>query len=664
MLHRAILLAAFSVAPLSGAAISFEVPEGTVVECRTVPAAGLLERRSPVLFEWVPSTGSRLECDAPGFEPVDVTPASIAPEAPVSMIAALPLTLKFVDREAFEVEWVELAAGHRARVVARRGFESAASISIPVRSETTRLLRIHRRGAAPFTFAVEPPSASEVARDPVSVPDRRQGGELAGRFEEAAFMPRMVSLRKSLERSGGDVRIPVDRDGFFSLSGIAAGAALLSAEFEGGFSKPLGSVSIKAEQTEERYALAFPDVAALDATLATPPCDGGSAFVLTLISGGTSIFRSEPTPECIWSLEGIPSGAPLLLLVTENAAGSSIASHELELPKGRRDSLFLEESAVMVSGSVTFGSADPASGIELRFEKEPFTRIVRTEADGTFEARLEAPGRWSIGLLLDDGVNRIIGLPVESRELVRGDNEVDIELPPGRIVVEVKTEDASAGAHAQLQVRGPKPLTFPAAILDPIRLIALPVGDYELRASIPGFGTSRPVPVGLTESSPEQTVTLLVERKEIRIVIAADGAPLESATINMSAEKVGPGEFVVRQDGGGVFVARAPGFEPQCATLTAPLTRVELLSQGPHVASFSFASLPEGPFGVSARGFRGPSCPVDLQGMIRWRDQRLEIHGLYPGAYELLIAGRVVPFVVPSGTIDVKSAPEPAAVGR
>jgi hypothetical protein len=177
--------------------IALRVPEGprsasdVIAQCELRNAKGeresqdgRLRRGTGLTWLWSCLPGDLVSCDAPGREPVDITALSCAePDAPVSLQAARQIVLTSqAGAEPLTLEWlVERKEGGLQRLALRSFAAATPLLSVPV-GDGNRVLRVHRRSAAPVSIPIEPEPRSQTYK----VPPPQAGGEI---FTVASVWP-------------------------------------------------------------------------------------------------------------------------------------------------------------------------------------------------------------------------------------------------------------------------------------------------------------------------------------------------------------------------------------------------------------------------------------------------------------------------------------------
>lgn len=142
---------------------------------------------------------------------------------------AAPLTLEWL---------IEKKNGGLERAVIRTFATGTPSLSVPT-GDGTRVLRVHRSGAAPVSILIEPTTRAQT----YDVPPPQAGGEIFGRVLSSGVLRPEVMLLNANGNNGGNGnghgngfidKAPIDSRGYFRFGAIAkAGAYSLTPVYKG-----------------------------------------------------------------------------------------------------------------------------------------------------------------------------------------------------------------------------------------------------------------------------------------------------------------------------------------------------------------------------------------------------------------------------------------------
>ena len=236
--------------------------------------------------------------------------------------------------------------------------------------------------------------------------------------------------------------------------------------------------------------------------------------------------------------------------------------------------------SVSVRGRVHAGDEGVAG--TLTFRKPGHSVKIDTDSHGTFVTVLPADGKWSVNVMSKDRRNSvrrdlsIVSSEVDSDGYVRA----DIDLPKGTVsgrVVDRKGEPvrkvvvfALCGSQECGQSAVDEEGRF--------RIIGLETGNAALQALAIGRGQSDPLPVTVSESTSDVTLTFHPLKNVRGVVTTPTGSPIAGAILRFFAPTFSQG-FEVVSGPGGRFTADLPETEaPVTAVVLSGLYAVRILS--------------------------------------------------------------------------------------
>lgn len=577
---------------------------------------------------WDESSVPRLACDGPGLEPRDVGPGEDQTFLPAGRV-----TLRQPEPHPLRIEW--LSVDTVVEVLAERSYQAATDLVIPVTEADDRWLRITRDGYAPVTLRPEPGEDGVL-----HLPKFRKGGEIFGRIPERDFMPEKI--RTWL---GNDEAVVSDR--FFSLH-TEPGSHHLRAHYVGGVVLPIRErVEVRSGESTWFTFSHVPPLAALSVLVSHDLCVGEPRIIL-LGNRDPLVEQDLDIQTCRARFEGL---RPRKVTARVSHPEGVLATADVALGPGREHQIFLEANTPLVHGTVLMGG-DPVPEARLDFRAPPDAVTVTADLTGRYRVRLPQAGTWSVS----SAFGKYGYVRGERYEFVPGEQEVDIELPIGRLDIVVEA-DGGADKLAQVEVRGPRFASTIARLDETTEIAGLPLGSYEVEAYSSGLGASDLVKVELTDDAPVREVTLRLEPSVATLtILTSAGAPVAGATVRAGARRfreTGPGVFRLNDVRAGELVRiEAKGYEPKCVDAQVPQTRAVLTPAGPHRLEIK---TPARNVGFALRGFIGSNCVVSRSDLpVQYTSDGIAILGLNPGIYTVHIAGRQISAQVPGPTIDLR----------
>jgi hypothetical protein len=620
-----ISIAAMALAPaLAAATVDVRSPQD--VSCRHAETATVIRPETGTLT-WDAVAMPRLQCEGEGLEPRDVTTA----DARVDFFPAFPLTLKNVSTDA-AVMWLDVE--REPLVLAERTVAPSAEVTILVARKRNRWIRISRKGAAPVTLRV--PDESDAT---ITVPPAVRGGEIFGRIS-----PRKIEPLGMATSDGHRGRV---ERGYFSISGVPPGPAMLRAIYAGGVEQPSSRTVRVSEQLSVWVASELPRVGRIEVTIEPSACE--EKATVAIFAAGTHVYSQPVDPrECRVAIEGIPpiafdvrlfdSSGTLLGTVDDTALPDDVVR------------LTLGHNVPVVHGVVTIGG-ERAPSARLRFtnDRDPAIDVSANEA-GAYDVRLPRPGKWSIHSFAAPQMNLRGGT---SADFLPGEQEFNVDLPAGQLRIQVEADDRTV-SHVQLSVTGPASVSSFVGVREPLVLRGLPAGEYVVRANFPGKGEATET-VQLTNEEPSKEITLALRGEPLSIVVRdVNGTALPSARIiaNGRVLSASANRSFSADDlrNGSPLRVTAPGHEPTCATVLRPVTTVTLRRQGALEARFvSRAAVRQ--FAILRDG---TACAVQAADLMWQRTETgFVIRNLNAGGYTLMIEGKAQRFTVPGEPVDL-----------
>lgn len=232
---------------------------------------------------------------------------------------------------------------------------------------------------------------------------------------------------------------------------------------------------------------------------------------------------------------------------------------------------------VRISGLVTLnGNPMPRQALE----------IANTDTDQTLSATTDDKGRYSL-LVPEVGeyLVRVVsahdfGHLEARRDVIVGDNQLDLALAGGTVRLNFLRAGAPPSGPVNFALDGSQRFAGTATTFtEPTELLAIPFGNYTVRASMPPNLVADAMPLILDAASGARSLTLdLREQRATLKVIDGSGGEVKGVRARASAQilrSLADGAFdVTRVSPGTEIIVRAPGRTPACVILEPDVENV------------------------------------------------------------------------------------------
>jgi hypothetical protein len=604
-----------------------------------------LRRGAELAWLWSCLPGDVVSCDAPGREPVDITAASCtSPDAQAYMLPARQITLASqASGDMLTVEWLVEQREGLQRLAVRSFTPTISRMNVPV-GDGKRVLRVHRRDAAPVTIAIEPEPRSQTH----AVPAPQSGGEVFGRvLPSVVIRPQAIAINGN----GTSDSTPVDERGYFRFAAIPKGGVYaLSPVYKGPVTGTAIRVEVWLARSTDVLPLPLPATGGLSVTIdgsLSAPEARVRASLLGEENDGVGKRHAvrwsaslDPTVT-LYEAEGLRPGRYLVELGGEN---SVLASALAEINVDVHTSVVLTRPRVAIEGRVTISGSRAPAGLLITFANGQREWRATTDDEGRVSLVVDRRGRFSVQI----GAAQYLSAVMRTMTFDQEENEFNLDLPGGLLRVHLRRKDGMAvDEPVQIAVTGPAQLggfVKPGEGTD-FLFIGLDYGKYRVTADTASNLVASPANASLTKEQPTATVDLVLEeqKRSVLHVVDPDGRPVHNAQVYAGAlapaeDPVGSGMYpLTRTPVGTEVLLAAPGFLPTCALAETDDWTVSLLRPSAHVSQIRLTPTVAAAIG-EVLGAPLSRCPVPLQ-MLPLRFERdaggalITINGLPEGQF-------------------------------
>ena len=364
-------------------------------------------------------------------------------------------------------------------------------------------------------------------------------------------------------------REPVNRFGFFQLSGLPAGAYRLRVEKKGFADRSFFPITIHPgaeSQLAEPLALFPPLSLAVRITPSHSP--SGRPWRLEVQELGSNLLHrrrvepEEPVTTGEWRFQGLSSGG-YEMTVTDSAGNRwLVAQAQLRDAEERVE---LRLPLFELKGRIFLGDEPLAANLFFGGERGAERSIrARSDSEGTFSTLLPASGLWRLGVRSEDeAIEREIGILNVPEPDESGLSELEIHLPDTEISGQVVDEGGRAVSHAQVTAQFAEIAEVKsrrAGADGRFRFRGMSFGSGRLWAgNADGTGESDEISFQLSAALPtvDQTLVLRPVEEVQGILTAFGGRPVVGAQVSVVASGRSLGEARVT-DLEGRFSVRVP----------------------------------------------------------------------------------------------------------
>jgi len=543
------------------------------------------QTRSADTWRWLCRPGIVIACDAPSHEPVDLTAVTCG-DARLLDHPVRRVSLSTDDSRPGSIEWRQPGARETALVAVR---ELAPNSNTPrdiVVSQSERVLRIRRTGAAPLSIFFAAGSGDRA----LTVPGAEAGGELV--FFGTAGTGQIVALEVTGQ---SPTRLDLLSTASFARARLFQGQYVGRLTFSSGLASDPVAFEIRDSDTTELARERFGRFSELviEAESGIEPYLPArlALYRITRIGNATTremVWR-QPTPESTlqWRIDGLRPGTYEAVL----SATQPIASTVIEVPDESVVQARLASPTVEVFGSLYFGDLVAPEGTTIRFESDKQRYETTTDARGGYRVKGGKPGKYTARVQSA----KYLWTWTESVALVDGPNRFDWKVPGGSLALTLRRQDGAPlteTVQLQCSARGfhtAGPILADEAA-EAVVLVGLPLDSVKCSADTKSGLVSDEMIVRLTPTSPSVRSTLrlrmLTGKLELRNVA---GGPLSGAraivgNVILEEDPAGSGQYTLSRNipGAGMLIT-APGHLPMCRQLSEadyPLLRLTMLDAG------------------------------------------------------------------------------------
>lgn len=332
-----------------------------------------------------------------------------------------------------------------------------------------------------------------------------------------------------------------DARGFFQLAGLDPGVYRLVSEASGLSAATVPEIRLRAaESVVWPRAITHVAPARLEVTLSPPLDSHGKRWTIELAEKSPLHQDRKPplqraaSAEGKWIADRLRAGVHQLTV--KSSSGSELEVLDVDLSDGGTKILPVAVGSIVVRGVLR--SQDEPLKAGLRFEDHS-GKVVRTETSdgGSFEAVFPAPGTWipTIQYPREGRGSRMVLDPVEIAE---ADDDLEIEVPGGRVTVRVTAKGIRPEDAAVHVLKDGKPVA--QALVEAggeFTFIGLKAGNYAIGAESEHAATPSAVPVAI-DATTSRDVQLVLEPHFVLsgLVLTPRGTPASGAAVKISTD--------------------------------------------------------------------------------------------------------------------------------
>lgn len=350
-------------------------------------------------------------------------------------------------------------------------------------------------------------------------------------------------------------------DGGFSISAESGNSYRVQATKQGFRSDADTTDTLSPEEETSLSLQLTPTPASIEGIVADENGGALSGALVRALQDGDAVDSTTTDVDGSYSLS-LEDGD---YLITASLGGYSSSQRETTLDVGEDVGSFdftLAENFSTLRGTITDDSSDAVPDALISVSG-PSTSSVRSESDGSYILTGLSAGSYEVDVSKSGFEDRELEVALEGGTSTRED--VTLPVLRGQIQGQISTADGTSLEGATVTARSSTNQTFSTVSESDgsYRLSSLPVGTYEVSASLSGFSSDEVVSATISEDSQETTANIsdfTANEASISGIVtdSTSDAPLLDATVTLSGSE-GTGSDATNTSGEYEIDGLAPG---------------------------------------------------------------------------------------------------------